>query len=139
MIGPYLSSIIDDHKDEWKIQLTMETNFISMKDSQELHPMHMHSKNIVILAGYETDDIVEKLFDSLLEKYQKALQEKMKKSNFTFDSVGVLYYKLHKTIFDKGRSYIDSPEWLKNKKATLNPKNKKDDKCFPYAITLTLL
>ena len=102
MIRPYLSNIIDDPKDEWKIQLTMEINFISIKDSRESHPMHMHSKNIVILAGYDTDDIIEKLFDSLLEKYQKGLEEKMKKSNFIFDSVGVLYYKLHKTSLDRG-------------------------------------
>ena len=27
---------------------------------------------------------------------------------------------------------------LKNKKVTINPKNKKDDKCFQYAITVTL-
>ena len=56
MIRPYLSNIIDDHKDEWKIQLTMEINFISIKDSSESHPS-----------------------DSLLEKYQKGLEEKMKK------------------------------------------------------------
>ena len=74
----------------------------------------MHSKNIVILAGYETDDIMEKLFDT----------------------VGVLYYKLHKISLDRGGSYIDSSEWWKNKKATINPKNTKDDKCFQYAITL---
>ena len=36
-----------------------------------------------------------------------------------------------------GGSYIDSPNWIKNKKATINPKNK-DDKCFEYAITITL-
>ena len=29
----------------------------------------------------------------------------------------------------KWPSYIDSPKWLKNKKATINPKNN-DDKCF---------
>ena len=34
-------------------------------------------------------------------------------------------------------SYIDSPKWLKNKKSTINPKNK-DDKCFQYAITILL-
>ena len=26
----------------------------------------------------------------------------------------------------------------KNKRATINPKNKKDDKCFQYALTLSL-
>ena len=76
IIRPYLSNIIDDHKDEWKIQLTMEINFISIKDSSEIHPIHIHSINIVILTGYETDDIIEKKFDSLLGKYQKGLEEK---------------------------------------------------------------
>ena len=36
-----------------------------------------------------------------------------------------------------GGSYINSPEWLKNKKATINPKNS-DDKCFQYALTVAL-
>ena len=35
------------------------------------------------------------------------------------------------------RAYIDSPKWLKDKKSTINPKNK-DDKCFQYAVTLAL-
>ena len=34
-------------------------------------------------------------------------------------------------------AYIDSPEWLKNKKATINPKNN-DDNCFQYALTIAL-
>ena len=38
----------------------------------------------------------------------------------------------------RGRSYIDSPKWLKNKKATINPQNKKDDRCFQYAVTVAL-
>ena len=38
---------------------------------------------------------------------------------------------------NRGGSYIDSPKWSKNKKATINPKNN-DDKCFQYAITAAL-
>ena len=38
----------------------------------------------------------------------------------------------------RGESYIEPPEWLKNKKATINPENKNDDNCFQYAITVTL-
>ena len=37
----------------------------------------------------------------------------------------------------RGGSYIDSPEWLKNKKAAINPKND-DDNCFQYALTVAL-
>ena len=32
---------------------------------------------------------------------------------------------------------MDSPKWIKNKKATINPKNN-DDKCFQYALTAAL-
>ena len=58
-------------------------------------------------------------------------------SEFAFDSVDLLHYKKHKISLNRGRSYIDSPEWLKNKKATINPKNN-DEKCFQYAIKVVL-
>ena len=34
-------------------------------------------------------------------------------------------------------SYIDSPDLIKKKKATINPKNE-DDKCFQNATTVAL-
>ena len=40
-----------------------------------------------------------------------------------------MYYKCHKVNFRRGGSYIDSPYWIKEKKTTINPKNK-DGKCF---------
>ena len=38
----------------------------------------------------------------------------------------------------RGGSYIDSPIWIKIKKATTNHFSRDDDKCFPYATTLPL-
>ena len=37
-----------------------------------------------------------------------------------------------------GGSYIDSPNWIKNKKATINFINKRNNKCFQYAVTVAL-
>ena len=54
-----------------------------------------------------------------------------------YDSADVLYYNLHKISLSKGGSYIDSPKWLKNKNATINPKYN-DDRCFQYALTVAL-
>ena len=71
MIRPYLSKIIDDHKDEWKIQVTMENNFISTIKFGETSTMRIKSKNIVILTGYETDEIIEKLFDCISKNIKK--------------------------------------------------------------------
>ena len=47
----------------------------------------------------------------------------MKESEFVLDGIDLFYYKFHKISLYRGGSYIDSPEWLKNKKATINPKN----------------
>ena len=43
-----------------------------------------------------------------------------------FESVELIDYKLHKISLKRGKSYIESPEWLINKGATINPKNKKE-------------
>ena len=51
----------------------------------------------------------------------------MKGSEFTFDSVDALHYDLNKASLSRGESYIDSPKWLKDKKATINPKNNNDN------------
>ena len=64
--------------------------------------------------------------------------EWIKGSEFVFDCASLLYYKCRKINANRGGSYIDSPDWIKNKKATINPINKKDNKCFPYAIAVTL-
>ena len=48
-----------------------------------------------------------------------------------------MYCKCHKVNFRRDGSYIDSPDWMKKKKATINPKNE-DDKCSLYAVTVAL-
>ena len=75
--------------------------------------------------GSETDEIIEQLFKSFLQKYQKGLDESRRGSEFVYDSVDALYYSLDKVSLSRGGSYIDFPKWLKNKKATINPQNKK--------------
>ena len=61
----------------------------------------------------------------------------MRGSDFEFDGVNFLYYDFNKISLNRGRSYIDSPKWLKDKKSTINPINN-NDKCFQYAVTLAL-
>ena len=77
------------------------------------------------------------LFYSLKNRYQNNL-ESMKSSEFVFDYVQLLYYKCHKINFSCGGAYIDSPDWIKNKKARINHINKKDNKSFQYAVTVAL-
>ena len=140
MIEPYLRELINDHKNkgEWKIQLTAQINFISLRQgSDETCVMHTRSINEEFMNGSITDEIIKELFKSLLQRYQENLQEKMKGSDFAFDGVNYLYYDLNKISISEGGSYIDSPKWLKVKKSTINPKNN-DYKCFHNAVTLAL-
>ena len=70
-------------------------------------------KQIKLLRGF---------FKSFLQRYQEGLEESMRGSEFIFDRVDALYYDVNKISLSGGESYIASPEWLKNKKATINPK-----------------
>ena len=115
----------------------MAINFISSKDSDETRTMHTKSNNVEIIIGSNTDEIIKDLFESFLQKYQEGLEESMRGSEFVYDSVDVLYYNRNKVSLSRDGSYIDSPKWLKNKKATINPKNE-DYKCFQYALTVAL-
>ena len=81
------------------------------------------------LCGVETDDIIRELFRSFLHNYQEELKI-IKGSDFVFESVELMDYKLHRVRLRRGGSYIKSPEWLLHKGATINPKNKNDDECL---------
>ena len=105
---PYLSDMINGGKTQskCKIQLTTQINVISSKDSEE---MHRKSSNTEIMICNETDEIIEKLFDCLLQKYQDGLEESMRGSQFI--RVNLLSYHLQKIGLKRGGSYKDSPEW----------------------------
>ena len=47
-------------------------------------------------------------------------------------------YKSHNINSNCSGSYINSPDCIKNRKATINPINKKDNKCFQYVVTVPL-
>ena len=83
--------------------------------------MYTKSHNRETMMGNEKDEIIEKLSEFLLKNCKKDLEEPMRESEFVLDSINLLYYHLQKIDLKRGGSYIDSPEWLKNKKATINP------------------
>ena len=81
--------------------------------------------------------VVDKLFDLFSATYQVNLETSMRGNDFIFDSVQKMYYKCHKLNFRRGGSHIDYPDWIKQKKPTINPKNK-DDKFLQYAVMVAL-
>ena len=58
----------------------MAINFISSKGSEEACTMYTKSNNVEIMMGSETDEIMEELFKSFLQKYQEGIEESMRGS-----------------------------------------------------------
>ena len=86
--------MINDHKNqsEWKIQLLAEINFISSKpDFDETCIMHTKSDKLELMIGSDTNEVIEDLFKSFLQRYQENLEEKMRGSEFNFDAVNLLH------------------------------------------------
>ena len=79
----------------------MSINFISSEDSDETRNLRTKSSNIEITTGNKTDKLIDELFQSLLQNFQKDLEESMRGSNFYFDSVDLLYYHLQKTSLSR--------------------------------------
>ena len=103
-IRPYLRDIINDLKqsDTWKIQLTIS------EDNEE-HVVHSKSDNMKIVISDEADEVI--IFFFLIHINLQF----MRGSEFVFNYLQLLYYKCHKININRGGSYIDSPDWIKNK------------------------
>ena len=88
MIRLYLRDLINDHKTpmkltnkvnnndikfgEWRIQLVMLNNCISSKSFEETHSIYSARKPVEIFIGSNTDYIIDKLFDTILQRFQEA-------------------------------------------------------------------
>ena len=142
MIRPYLKKLINDHKPttklndkakdvdtergEWKIRLLKQNKCIYTKDFKETQTIYSASK---IFMGTDTDDAIDNLFDTLLQRFQEAvITSHRNESGFTHESVALLYYYFQKTDIRRAESYTESPDWIRNKSAKINPKNEKDNK-----------
>ena len=118
-IKPYLNDIINNLKKSdqvsdfnqlililLKIQSTVTINFISLKDKDEESAMHSKTDNIEIMINDKVDEVIVELFKSLHNSYKNNLEISMKRSEFVFDYVDLLYYKCQEINLNCGGSYI---------------------------------
>ena len=99
--------------------------------------MYSMSNNTKFTSYNDVNEVVNELFESLLSKYQDNLETSMRGNEFIFHSIHLLYWKCHKVNLKDDGLYIDSPDWIKIKKATINPKNE-EVQCFQYGAAVTL-
>lgn len=93
--------------------------FKSSKDVDEERQKYLKSTNNFVNFG-QNDGLK---FFMIHKNYQENMIEKMKGSDFLFDYIGREYYSSHKVILS-WRSYVRCSDWLRNKTATINSKNK---------------
>ena len=74
----------------------MSVNFIFSKDSEETHNLRAKSNNTEIITGNKTNKIIDELFESLLQNYQKDLEESMIGSNFIL--IVLIYFACKKHV-----------------------------------------
>ena len=133
MIRPYLRDLINEHKPidesnddtdraEWKIQLTMQNSCISTRSFAETRTLYTKSKLVELFMGSNTEDVIDKLFNTL-NRFQRAQETSHERgSEFIPDSVELSYYHFQRTDIRRAESHIMSPDWIASKKATINPK-----------------
>ena len=97
--------------------------------------MHLKSDNIEIMNYDKADEVIEEVFESLLNRYQIGFKISIKGSNFIFGYVNLLHYKCNIINLKRSGSYIDSTDRIKKKTISLINDH---DKCFQYDITAEL-
>ena len=84
--------------------------------------------------GSDAEDLIDKLFNTLLQRFQRSKETYERGSEFIPDSVELLCYHFQRIDIRRAESYIMSPDWIISKKATINPKNEKNNECFKWSI-----
>ena len=72
------------------------------------------------MMGSEKDAIIEELFESLLQGFNKDLKNQWKEVNLFL--IKLIYCIIILVSLNHSKSYIDSSWMVKNKKATINKK-----------------
>ena len=115
MIRPYLRNLINDHKPieklnndsgadraEWKTQLVMQNSCISTKNFEVTRTIYSASEPVEIFMGSDTEDVIDTLFNTILQRYQQAQETSNDKgSEFIPESVELLYYYFQKNILEE--------------------------------------
>ena len=113
----------------------MQNSCISTRNFEETRTIYSASKPVEIFMGSDTENVIDTLFNTLLQRFQHAQETSNDKgSKFIPENVELLCYNFQKIDIRSAESYIMSPNWIVNKKATINPKNEKDNKCFQWSI-----
>ena len=88
-------------------------------DNYELLPF-----NSLMTEFFDASDINDLMQRMLAYIKAHTKNAKFPESGFTLDNIMHLYINFHRLVLTRDGSYIKLPEWIKSKKAMINPENK---------------
>ena len=95
------------------IEYTIKEDCISTKSFEETRTIYTKSEPLEIFMGSNTEDVIDKLFNTLLQRFQRAQETSNERgSEFIPDSVELLYYHFQRIDIRRAESYIMSPDWI---------------------------
>ena len=132
-----LEKIQESSTHEHKILLRCIVVFKKINNEFERYIKYIDSDGIIMRYGSNIDKTINNLYLSLLKSYEDE-SNKLRGSNFIFSSVDLSYLQVIKINFKKVGTYIETPKWLSNKKAIINPYNIDDNFCFAWSIIISM-
>ena len=82
-----------------KNSIKNEIKSIFSKDNDKESVMHSKSDTIWVIINVKADEIIELLFESVLNRYQIGLEASVTGSDLIFDCLHLLNHKCHKIKF----------------------------------------
>ena len=98
-------------KDEQKIQLKLMVVFTKVNNLLDRYIAYIDSDSNILRRGDDTTEFINKLFNSVLENYEKKANA-LKGSNLVFDGIDLTLVQFIKIKLKKGGSYIPTPDWI---------------------------
>ena len=99
----------------------MKNNCICTKSFEDKRDIYTKGELVEIVMGSNTEDVIDRLFNTLLQRFQNAQETSNERgSEFIPDSVELLYYHFERIDIRRAESHIISLDWIANKKVTIN-------------------
>lgn len=136
-IKPVLASVMSKRLQNFgpfKFTLAASTTFQNINKTEDV-PMYYHTSDKVNASTVLNASQIDSKLSSLLNRLEDQINvsDVMRKSGLTFKSIESIVINIVPYRPLRGSSYMELPEWIANKQACVNVKNK-DNECFKWAL-----
>ena len=87
-----------------------------------------------LFEGRDINDLIQRMVAHIKTQVENP---RIPESGFTLNKIMHLYINFHRLTLTRGSSFFELLEWIKTKKAVINPQSK-DEECFKWAVIAAL-